>query len=264
MPVSDAGIVEDLDTGSPLPTYALVRPGIANTYADASPMGVSVFDDGCDAMMAVDEAFDGLYWALRLCQPRVFLSDEALAIDRRTGRVMPAESIDTKLLRPQRGSVGESNPITVYAPDMQMGDREAALNACLSVMSAKCGFGPNYFSYSRQTGLRTATEVTADNSQLFRNLRKHEQVIGESLTRLFEGAYAAEQALNGRAVTGARVEVTWDDSVVEDTGTERAMMKDDIARGLCPAWLYPMTYYGMDEASAKALVGAQALASEEL
>ncbi len=102
------------------------------------------------------------------------------------------------------------------------------------------------------------------NSQLFRNLRKHEQVIGESITRLFEGAYAAEQALNGHAVTGAMVEATWDDSVVEDTGTERAMMKDDIARGLCPAWLYPMTYYGMDEASAKALVGAQAMAGEEL
>ena len=47
--------------------------------------------------------------------------------------------------------------------------------------------------------------------------------------------------------------------MVEDTEAERAMMKDDIARGLCPAHLYPMRFYGMDEAEARALV-AQASA----
>ena len=50
----------------------------------------------------------------------------------------------------------------------------------LALLSAKCGFGPNYFSYSRQQGLRTATEVSSDNSQLFRTVRKHEQVVGET------------------------------------------------------------------------------------
>ena len=49
------------------------------------------------------------------------------------------------------------------------------------------------------------------------------------------------------------VAVEWDDSVVEDTASERAMVKDDIARGLCPPWIYPMRYYGMGEAEAREL-----------
>jgi hypothetical protein len=41
-------------------------------------------------------------------------------------------------------------------------------------------------------------------------------------------------------------------------------MKDDISRGLCPAYLYPMRYYGMDEDAARALVGAQQVVPEEV
>ena len=46
----------------------------------------------------------------------------------------------------------------------------------------------------------------------------------------------------------------WDDSAVEDTKAARDLMKDDIARGLCPAWMYPMRYYGMSEEDARAFV----------
>ena len=59
------------------------------------------------------------------------------------------------------------------------------------------------------------------------------------------------------------VKVTWDDSIVEDTATERALMKDDISRGLAPAWLYPVRYYGMSEDDARALVGSQQAVPEE-
>jgi A118 family predicted phage portal protein len=130
-------------------------------------------------------------------------------------------------------------------------------------MSFKCGFGPNYFSYSRQQGLRTATEVSSDNSQLFRNVRKHEQQVGKALKRLFAGAYASECALCGVAPTSVDVDITWDDSIVEDTATERAQMKDDIARNLAPAWLYPMRFYGMSEDEARALVDATPKLPEE-
>ena len=50
---------------------------------------------------------------------------------------------------------------------------------------------------------------------------------------------------------------------MKDTATERAMMKDDISRGLAPAWLYPMRYYGMSEDDARALVGSQQAVPEE-
>lgn len=255
-PVNVDYIDADLDTGSIYPTYALVRPAIANTYVDASPLGVSVFDDGIDAIKCVDEAFDRSYWMLRLCQPRVILDESGVFRDVKTGKVNLSSTIDQRMFKPVKVSnVGTEAPMTVYAPSLQSEATDASINSALSLMSFKCGFGPNYFSYTRQQGLRTATEVSSDNSQLFRNVRKHEQQVGKALRRLFEGAYAAVCSLNGAPWNEPKVSITWDDSIVEDTATERAQMKDDISRGLCPAWLYPARFYGMSEEEAKALTG---------
>lgn len=183
--------------------------------------------------------------------------------DPRTGDPVLNGTIDEKMFKPVKGGVTGNNPMTVYAPALGADESDSAINSALSLLSAKCGFGPNYFSYSRQQGLRTATEVISDNSQLFRTVRKHEQSVGESLRRLFAGAYAAECALRDVTPTSLDVDVRWDDSIVEDTATERATMKDDISRGLCPAWLYPVRYYGMSEEEAKELVGAQQQSAQD-
>lgn len=262
--VSVEGVEASLDTGQTRPTYAIVRPSIANRYEDCTPMGVSIFADALDAAATVDQAFDGLAWALRLCEPRVMVDESAFETDPATGRMSRlSDAVDARMYRAMRGGVGEGFPVTVYNPDMQMAERESALNAALSLFSAKCGFGPNYFSYSRQAGLRTATEVVSDNSALYRNVKRHEAGVGESISRLLAGLWSAECALNGRGEPpDPRVEVQWDDSVVEDTAAERALMKDDIARGLCPAHLYPMRYYGLSEEDARALVGGDPLGEE--
>ena len=48
------------------------------------------------------------------------------------------------------------------------------------------------------------------------------------------------------------VDILWDDSVISDDKADRDMMKDDIARGLCPKWKYLVKYQGMSEEDAKA------------
>lgn len=256
VPVVDGSYVTYLDTGSPLPTYALVRPAIFNTYHECTPLGVSVFDDAQDAIKCVDEAFDSMYWRLRVCQPRMVVDESGLARDKMGNPDLPT-TVDQRIFKVVKGGVSSSTPTTVYDPGLQATETEVALNSALSTFSAKCGFGPNYFSYSRQGGLKTATEVTADNSQLFRNVKRHEASVKASIERLVAGAYSAECALRGVTPKSLDVNVEFDDSIVKDSATERALMKDDISRGLCPAWLYPMTYYGMSEEEARQLVGAQ-------
>lgn len=250
-------VVADLDTRSTRPTYAMVAPAISNAYEDATPCGVSVFADAVDAIRLLDETFDSAYWRMRLCQPRMVVDEQALAIDKRTGEVKLGETIDQRLFKGVSGPVGHDVPVTVFTPDLQAEDMERAINNALSIFSSKCGLGPNYWSFTRQGVNKTAREVMSDNSQLFRNVRRHEKAVEEAIVRLVSGAYSAETALRtGAMPADAPVAVTWDDSVVEDTEAERALMKDDIARGLCPAWLYPMRYYGMDELEARRLVGS--------
>lgn len=263
--VPSGSIAADLDTLSTRPTYAVVAPAISNAYEDATPCGVSVFADAIDAIRLLDEAFDAAYWRMRLCQPRMVVDEQGLAVDPRTGRVRLEETIDQRLFKGVRGAVGHDVPVTVFAPDIQADAMEKAINSALSIFSTKCGLGPNYWSFTRGGVNKTAREVVSDNSQLFRSVRRHEAAVEEAIARIVRGAYSAEAALRTGAMPDeVLVTVTWDDSVVEDTEAERAMMKDDIARGLCPAWLYPMAYYGMDEPEARRLVGSPGGIPEEV
>lgn len=258
VPVTVGGIDAEYETGSALPTFALVRPALENTYDERSPMGVSVYDEAQDAMHAVDEAFDLFSWGLTANKTRVIADESAVVRDPKTGKVQGQTTVDAKLYRFLDGGAGERVPVTVYNPDLRMTDTVDAINAALSFLSLKVGFGPGYLSFDRHQGLKTATEVSADNSQLMRNVRHHEVSLGRAVRRIVRGAYALELAAEGGAVDDADVPdvlVSWDDSIIEDTATERATMKDDIARGLCPAWLYPMRYYGLSESEARRLTG---------
>lgn len=268
-PVESDLVVADLDTRSTLPTYAVVRPATANTYEEGTPLGVSVFDDAVDTIKLVDSTFSTMYWRVRLGIPRAIVEESSIKVDPRTGRRDLGGTIDQIMFKAVRGKVGEGSPLTVYDPGISAEDSETAMNDALSMLSVKCGFGPNYFSFTRQGGLKTAREVVSDNSVLYRNLRKHEGRVGEALRRLFAGAYAAERGVcTGTMPESVDIEVTWDDSVVEDADAERETMKDDVARGLCPKWRYVAKYYGMSDKEAQAFTGETAggpsLAAEDL
>lgn len=253
--VSDE-VIGDLDTRSALPTFAIVRPAISNTYEELCPLGVSVFDDAVDTIKLVDATFDMMYWRCRLGLPRIICEESGIRVDPTTGRRDLGSTIDQKLFKAVPGKVGQSSPLTMYDPGIRADESETAMNDALSMLSIKCGFGPNYFSFTRQGGLKTAREVVSDNSVLYRNLRKHEGKVGEALRRLFAGAYSAEVGVRlGAAPEGVEIDVTWDDSVVEDADAERETMKDDVARGLCPRWVYVAKYYGMSDEEARAFTG---------
>ncbi|OUN43765.1 hypothetical protein [Enorma massiliensis] len=250
------GIIAELDLGTEACPYGLVTPAIGNTYDDATPLGVSVFDDGVDAVKLLDEAFNQFYWHVKLSTPRVFMDDEMVARDPATGRVDLTTTLDEVLFSRVSGTVGDRVPITVYNPEMRVEESERSIDDALSLMSLKCGLGPNYFSFTRSSGLRTATEVVSDNSVLLRTVRRNENLAGMRISAALRGSYAAWSHLSGRTLKEVpECSVAWDDSVIEDTATARSQMKDDIARGLCPRWAYLQRFYGMTEEDARAFTG---------
>ncbi len=264
VPVYVDGIMPVYVTGSELSPFAFVAPAIANTYEDFTPLGVSVYDLAVDAIEDVDEAFDLSFWNKRLGKTRLLVDEDALVRDQKTGAVKGLDTVDKRLYRNLAGKVGQLMPVTVFNPDLRTEQTEKAMNDSLSLLSWRCGLGQGYFSFDRATGLKTATEVVSNNSQLARNIRRHQGKFGAAIEAIVRGAYALELASTTDAVVTdemvPHVSIAWDDSVIVDQETERATMKDDIARGLCPAWYYPVRYYGMSEDEAKAMTG-ESLAS---
>lgn len=84
------GVAPLTRTGSPYPTFGIIRPAVPNTRVDMSPYGQSVFAAAIDAIQSVDLAFDALINEVDAGKMRVFLSDVMFDREKDTkGRNVP-------------------------------------------------------------------------------------------------------------------------------------------------------------------------------
>lgn len=105
-------------------------------------------------------------------------------------------------------------------------DQAWAFRVVLQTPVYLCGFGINYFDLENVGYVKTATEVSADNSALMRNIRRHEHALEGAIAGICRALMAAERRL----------------------GVE---LPD---AGLMAGWEYRAKWYGEDEEVARSRV----------
>lgn len=252
------GFLAEWDTGCPTPTFGIVRPGISNTVADASPYGQSVFHDATGgAIQALDMAFDALFQEVKLTEAMVFLDDQLIDVRSQDGRLIPVAAGDDgdRKFRKLAGQAG-SELYEVYSPEIRTGPLRDALDVALAEFGEQCGFGQDYFTLDDHGGLKTATEVASDNSTLMRNIRKHENALRRAICQVARALLTVARVRGldaGIEEDFGEVSVTFDDSIITDTKAEKTMMLSEVAAGVLPRWKYLEKFYGMDEETARAM-----------
>ena len=253
---SDA-IIPDFDTGSDRPTFAILRPAIDNVRAEGTYFGQALIADAVDAIKGVDSAYDSLLREIDATKVKIFMSDELfdMQTDPSTGKMRPVPMSPENTVIRKVSDAGISHMYEVYSPAIRSAQIIDALNAALSQMGSLTGFGPDYFRFDKSGGLRTATEVASDNSVLMRNIRKHENELRPQLESILSALLACQAQLNPstwHVPEGCSTHVDFDDSIIQDTASEKAQMQAEVAAGIVPAWMYLMRFYAMDEDEAKA------------
>lgn len=252
--VSD-DIIEDFDTLTDSPTFAIIRPALDNIHAEGTYMGQSVFADAVDAIKGVDNAFDSMQREIDATKVKVFMSDELFDMqvdeDGRT-RAVPMSPEDTIIMKVDAAAA--DSMYEVFSPTIRTQALADALNVALAELGDLTGFGQDYFRYDKAGGMRTATEVSASNSAFMRNIRKHENELRPQLERLLASVLQCQSILNGWPVPeGCEARVDFDDSIIQDTASEKAQMMAEVSAGIVPKWMYLERFYAMDEAEAKAM-----------
>lgn len=263
VPVKVDAVAESVDTGSTMSPFALVRPGLENTYWDYSPFGVSVFDDALGAVKLTDTAVDNMHRDIWLGQKMLFLDERMLETDA-NGRVVVPRAKDQQLFR-KTETDGSSALIEEYNPDLRIADNRLALDAGLDLLAARVGLGAGYYASGAQgVSSRTATEVIAEQSDLFRNLRKHENAMTPAIKTITAAIIDSARNIIGLPLPDAgAITVRYDDSIIEDTDAMRRRDLTDIAAGLMQPWEYRAKWYGEDEATARTMVTAEPLPPAE-
>ena len=237
-----------VNTGSEVPRFQLIMPNIANNIDPDSPLGISVYANALDQLESTDLVYDSYANEYRLGKKRITVPLSLARVEmEKDGSVTPTfDDNDTEFYAvPQEQGV--ENKIQEHNMEIRAEAHDRGIQTMLNLVSWKCGFGTRRYVF--QDGqVKTATEVISNNSDLYRNLRKHELMLRDVLTGLIN-AIADMLHLGAQEVT-----VNFDDSIIEDSDKERERDRQDVRDSLMQPWEYRMKWYGEDEDTAKAKV----------
>ena len=245
-----SGVLPSYETSSPFATFSIVKPAIDNTRVDMSPYGQSVFADAIDAIQAVDIAFDALVSEVSVSKMRIFLSDVLFdkESDGKGKRVsIPFGKSDCTVFRK---IMSTEDVIQEFAPALRTDSQAAAFRIALQMLGDLCGFGINYFDLDDSGYVKTATEVSSDNSQLMRNIARHEHVLDASIAGISHSLLHIERGFGKELPDEGEVHAIFDDSIITDTAAEKRLAMAEVGVTMHP-YEYRMKFYGEDEATAR-------------
>lgn len=189
-----------------------------NMRVDFSPYGQSVFADAIDAIQAVDLAFDALITEVDVSKMRIFLSD--VMFDKESDCKGKHVSIpfDRQDCTVFRKVMSAEDFIQEFAPALRTNAQAEASRISLQMLGDLCGFGLSYFDFDEARGfVKTATEVSSDNSALMRNTARHEHSLEASLMGISHALLHMGCTFGDALPDEGEVRVQFDDSIVTDT-----------------------------------------------
>lgn len=216
-------VIGEYETGSAWPTFSIVRPAVANTRVDFSPYGQSVFADAIDAVQAVDLTSDALITEVDVSKMRVFLSD--VMSDQKTDgkgkRIpIPVGKGDCTVFRKVMST---EDMVQEFAPALRTSPQSEAFRIALQMLGGLTGFGRGYFDLDESHGyIKTATEVSSDNSALMRNIARHEHLLDASLASIGHALLHMGRTFGDVLPDESLIVCRFDDLIITDTVVEKA------------------------------------------
>lgn len=248
-----------IHTGSDKPQFVIDRMNIANPDYD-SPMGISVFANSIDQLKGVDIAYDSYVNEFILGKKRIMVKPEATRDFNGKPVFDPSDTIYYVLPEDsENGTLVEQVDLTLRTQE-----HNAGMQDMLNVLSSKCGFGENHYKYDRGS-VSTATQIVAENSTLFRNIKKHEIILREVLENLCRVLLRMGNQYMGLSLNeDVEISIDFDDSIIEDKNADFLRDMQLLNAGILNDWEFRAKWLNEDEATAKAaLPGMAELTTED-
>lgn len=135
---------------------------------------------------------------------------------------------------------------------------ERGVRPALQVLGDLTGLGINYFDFDNVGYVKTATEVSSDNSALMRNIRKHENALQRPISDVSRALLACARGMGEAIPDEGDVRVLLDDSIIQDTEAEKERDMKEVSAGVMLPREYRARWYGESEDVAKRNVATSA------
>lgn len=230
-------MAEKIYTGSDLRQFVIDRPNSVNNVDPDCPMGVALFANAIDQLKGIDIVFDSYVNEFVLGKKRIFVAPEMLHTNENGDPVFDPN--DVTFYQLPEGETGDK-PLIEVNMEIRADAHSRAINDFLNILSVKCGFGTQHYRFENGN-IQTATQVISENSDMYKTIKKHEIILDSALKEMVHIILRLGNVLRKGLTEDAEVLVDFDDSIIEDKGTERKEDRLDVAMGVM----------GLDEYRAK-------------
>lgn len=233
--------------------FQILQPNIVNNIDVDSPLGVSVFANSIDTLKEIDLVFDSLQNEFALGKKRVFINVRETSISMKSGEEVETFDTNDVVFYYLPESDDGKQLIQDSTQTLRVNDHQVALQQLLNILSYQCGFGTEHYKFNAGS-VSTATQIISENSEMFRNIKKHEILIEKAFINFVKAIiYAVNTFTSNKMNASSEIEVKFDDSIIEDKTSEIANDRLDVSMGVMSKAEYRSKWYGepIKEAEAK-------------
>lgn len=253
-------IVKDIKpkhpTNSNIPYFQIIKPNIVNNIDYQNPMGISVFANSISLMQGLDLVYDSYCNEFDLGKKRIMIPMSMVKFEQTKGNVdglSPVFDTNDTVFYAIPGENNQNNKPIEFNMSIRATEHEQGIQTQLNLISKKSGLGNDRYNFEKG-GIKTATEVISENSDLFQNLKKHELLLTDTLTDMVN---AICKILSKQT----NVTIMFDDSIINDDNTKIDNNIKLVQAGLKSKISALMDIYGYDRE--KAQTELQAIIDDE-
>lgn len=241
-------------TKSKKPLFQIIKPNICNNRDINSPLGISVYANAIDTLKAIDNAYDSFDNEIQSGRKRIMVDDRYASFNVNGEMIEAFDPNDALFYRLPPVDGQEGKPfVEDVSGVLRTNEIGAALQEQLNTYAASVGFGKNYYTFGGGGGrpIQTATAVIAQNSDLFRNLKKHELLLEKVVIDMVEAIAYLSNTFTTNKIDASNVKVMFDDSIIEDTESKKNSDRTDVTNGIMSKQEYRAKWYAETEEIAK-------------
>lgn len=200
-------------TGYDRPLFQIISPNICNNIDLDSPLGISVYANCIAQLKGCDLIYDSYINEFVLGRKRILVPISVAKMQmQKDGVTAPVFDPSDSVYYQMPGDRQEDLKLTEVDMNIRAQDHELAMQRSLDILSLKAGMGTGRFQFNA-SGVKTATEVISDKSDLYQNLQRNEIPVKSALVSMVRAISFLDI---GR---GIEATVDFDDSIIEDSNT---------------------------------------------
>ena len=202
-----------VNTGTSIPLFQIITPNIFNNIDLDSPLGISVYANAVYQLQGCDLVYDSYMNEFVLGRKRILVPMSAAKIQMsKEGQKQPVFDPNDTVYFQMESDRQSDMKLTEVDMSIRANEHELGIQRTLDILSFMCGLGAGRYKFETG-GVKTATEVISDKSDLYQNRQKNAIIVNAAIINMVA---AVSFLASGKAVTAT---VDCDDSIIEDTNT---------------------------------------------